>query len=949
MTRFPKLCLAAATILTLLSNAAFPIHAEDWPQYKSDIPADPAVRFGTLPNGMRYAVMKNATPKGLVSLRLRFDAGSLQESDAQQGLAHFLEHMAFRGSKRVPESEVWTGLQRLGMAAGADANASTSFTETIYKLDLPRNDQSAVDAGFLRMRETASELTLDQKAMDAERGPILSEERLRASGSYRAYQARLRFLLPGHPGLSRFPIGQVDIIQNAPVSELRRFYEAYYRPERAVLVVVGDIDPAAIEAKIRTDFGSWVPVGSNGQDATPASINNRTASIEIFSEPTAPSFLMLSWLTPFVAQNTLALQKADVLDKIGFEILNRRLQALPNGPEHPFAGTGIQFSHEFNTANVRTQVFEIKPENWKQALQVAVREARRIVQFGVTKGEMDGVTADLHVLLQSEVSKASTRPSVAIASEIVNSVGEGEVYASRAESLREFEDILTTLTTVDIDNALRGVMLNRGPQVFLSSPIVIEGGLEATTATLQQAMSAPLADVKAESVKPWPYTSFGTEGRIAERSEITDLGVSFIRFENGLSLTVKPTSFQKEQVLVNLKIGDGRLFQPHDRKNAYWAIQRGAWIEGGLVALSYEDLKRSLTGKVYGVRTGLNDDGLTLSGGTRPADVETQLQIFAAYLTAPGWRSEGIDNARTEQGNQFDQLASSPNGVFRRDLSLLLASGDQRWAYPDKTEIEAIQTSDLQALLSQQLTSAPLELVVVGDVDVDMVVRAVAKTLGALPKRRGAQKPSAAELEVKFPVSNGEAPTTLTHGGRADQGIAMLAWPTTDLLSDTQRARKLRVMERVMQTRITEQLRIQDGATYSPGTILRSSDVFPDYGFVATFAELPPAKMQLFYNVADSIASDLKAHEVSPDELDRAKQPRISALKNAEQTNGFWIETLGGAQADPRRLDLIRTSVSEVERVTAADVQGMAQTYLDSQKSWRLMIVAEPSAPSAIK
>ncbi|MBY0611002.1 MAG: insulinase family protein [Beijerinckiaceae bacterium] len=921
----------------------------DWPQYKSDIPADPAVRFGKLANGLRYAVMKNATPKGLVSMRLRFDAGSLNESDEQQGLAHFLEHMAFRGSKRVPESEVWTGLQRLGMAAGADANASTSFTETIYKLDLPRNDQASIEAGFLRMRETASELTLDQKAMDAERGPILSEERLRASGSYRAYQARLRFLLPDHPGLSRFPIGKTDIIQNAPVSELRKFYDAFYRPERAVFVVVGDIDPDAIEAKIRSDFGGWSPLGENGRDPQPATVGPRQTSIDIFSEPTAPSFLMLSWLTPFVEQNTKALQKADVLDKIGFEILNRRLQALPNGPQHPFAGTGIQFSHEFNTANVRTQVFEIKPESWKPALKVAIREARRIVEFGVTKEEMDGVTADLRVLLQSEASKAGTRPSVAIASEIVNSVGEGEVYASRAESLSQFEDILKTLTPADINAALQQAMIGHGPLVFLSSPTPIEGGREAALTALREAESETIAEAKTEVVKTWPYANFGPEGRVAERSEVADLGTSFIRFENGVRLTVKPTDFQKEQVLISLRLGDGRISQPRDRKNAYWAIQRGAWIEGGLAALSYEEMKRALTGKVYGVRTGLNDDGLTLSGGTRPADIETQLQIFAAYLTAPGWRPEGMDSARTEQSNQFDQLASSPSGVFRRDLSLLLASGDQRWAYPDKAEIEATKTADLEALLSPQLKSAPIEIVVAGDVEVEAVIRAVSRTIGALPKRDEPRRPSDADLTVKFPPSNAEAPTTLNHGGRADQGIAMLAWPTTDLLSDTRRARKLRVMERIMQTRMTEQLRIQDGATYSPGTILRSSDVFPGYGFVATYAELPPAKMQLFFNVAESIAHDLKARDVTSDELDRAKQPRISALRNAEQNNGFWIETLSGAQTDPRRLDLIRTSIPEVESVTPADVRQMAATYLDDQKSWRLMIVAEPPAPPANK
>ena len=941
--------LAAAIWLAVGAVGPSGSFAADWPQATSDIPADPSIRFGKLANGMRYAIKANATPKGGVSIRLRFDAGSLNEDDDQQGLAHFLEHMAFRGSKRVPAGEVWNGLQRLGMTAGADANASTSFTETIYKLDLPHNDPATVDAGFLRMRETASELTLDPAAMHAERGPILSEERLRATGSYRAYKARLQFLLPKQPGLDRFPIGRTETIETAPISLIRRFYDEFYRPENAVLVVVGEVDVDRTEARIVSEFGNWHGVAQAGRKPVSVPLGNRGTDALLFTEPTAPSFLMLSWASPWRAQGSLALQRADVLDKIGFEVLSRRLQALPNGAEHPFAGTGIQFSHEFNAANLRTQVFEIKPEDWRPALAVAVREAKRIATFGVTQQEVDGVTGDLRVSLQSLANRSGTRSSASISNEIVNSIGDEEIVTSREESLREFDDILRSLTPADVSTAVAKAMGTGGPLVFLSSPVAIGGGTDEVRAALDAALATDVTDVRPASFKPWPYVDFGTPGKVAERQTVADLGTTMVRYENGLRVTIKPTRFQADQIQVSLKIGDGRVGVPGDHSNVYWAIQRDAWIDGGLKAMSHEDMKRSLTGKAYGVRANLLDNGLALIGETRPDDLTTQLQVFTAYVTAPGWRPEGIDSARTEQANQSEQLKSSPSGVLRRDLSFLLSNGDRRWAFPSREDIDGIKVEDVKALLDPQLDAAAMEMVVVGDVDVDRVLASVASTLGALPARASPRAPEGPNLRVIFPEPTGETPKRLFHKGRADQGIALLAWPTPDLFSDTQRARSLRIMERVMQTRLTEQLRIQDGATYSPGVSLRPSDVFPGYGYLATYAELPPAKMQLFFNVADSIATDLATTIISADELDRARKPRIAALEAAEQTNGFWIETLTGAQANPKRLDLIRTSISELERVTAEDIQRMAQTYLSLAKSWKLTIEPEAKVEPLVK
>ena len=238
----------------------------EWPQARSDVTPDPAVRFGALPNGMRYAIMRNATPPGQASLRLRFDVGSLMEADGEQGLAHFLEHMAFDGSKAVSEGEMAKILERHGLVFGADSNAETSFDATDYKLDLPKADDESVDTGLMLLREISGELTLAPAAIDRERGVVLAEERTRDNPAYHIFTSRLGFLLEGQRPPLRFPIGKAEVIQKADHAALAAFYARYYRPERATLVVVGDFDVAAMEAKIRAQFGSWRGAGPAGAD-----------------------------------------------------------------------------------------------------------------------------------------------------------------------------------------------------------------------------------------------------------------------------------------------------------------------------------------------------------------------------------------------------------------------------------------------------------------------------------------------------------------------------------------------------------------------------------------------------------------------------------------------------------------------------------------------------------
>ncbi|MFN9927953.1 MAG: insulinase family protein, partial [Phenylobacterium sp.] len=364
--------------------------ASGWPQAASDIAADPDIRFGVLPNGMRYAVRRQATPPGQAALRLWFDAGSMQETDAQKGLAHFLEHMAFNGSKRVPEGEMIKILERLGLACGADTNASTGFSETIYQLDLPRTDDETVNTALMLLGETAFNLTIDPAAVDRERGIILSEERARNSPRYNAFVERLAFLLKGQRLPQRLPIGDVAILKTAPASEIVDYYRAWYRPERAVFVAVGDFDVDRMAASIEATFGDWRAQAPTRPDPDPGAVAPRTTEARVMVDPGLPASIQMVWVSPFRdLPDTVDTRRNDLIESLGMSVLNRRFSGLARDANPPFLSAAVGRFEQERSAELVWLGIDAESGRWAEALAAAEREQRRLARYGVRQDELD--------------------------------------------------------------------------------------------------------------------------------------------------------------------------------------------------------------------------------------------------------------------------------------------------------------------------------------------------------------------------------------------------------------------------------------------------------------------------------------------------------------------------------------------------------------------------------
>ncbi|WP_426267010.1 M16 family metallopeptidase [Sphingomonas sp. LHG3443-2] len=907
--------------------------------------ADPELKLGTLPNGLRYVIRRNKTPPGEASVRLRIDTGSLNEADDQRGLAHFLEHMVLNGTENVPEGDFVKRLERAGLRFGPDTNASTGFGQTVFKLELPQTSKATLDEAFFLLREVAGKATIDAGALDRERGIILSEERARATPAFRMLTDQLAWLYPGQRLAERLPIGTTEVIRTAPRQRLLDYYRAWYRPERATMVIVGDIDPADIERRLQTQFGDWKGVGPAGTPADQGRPVARPMDARLFIDPAFAASVSMNWVRPpNLTPDSVADRTRDLEEQLAATILNRRLEKLAQKEQAPpFVAARVATSDLEETADTTGLSAQARLGDWRAALNAIDQEQRRLNDHGVTADEVERELVGVRAALEAGVASAATRANAGLADSVVAAVDRDTVVTSPADRLAFFEQVAPTLTAERIGAAAKRLFAGSGPLLYLSLPrgaVTKETLLAAYDISRKVAVAAPAAQARV----PWPYENFGAAGKVAERREYKDIGATHVRFANGVRLTVRPSATRKEQVLVSARFGDGRLAMPRDRTSPEWALGT-AFTFGGTGKLDADAVNRALTGKLVGASFGVDDDRFVLSGATRTADLSTQMQLLTAYVTDAGWRPLGWERLKAQAASIHDRFESSPGGILGRDLGLILRSGDRRWQIPSRAAMRASTIGEARALVAPALQSGRIEIIMAGDITVERAIAETAATFGALPARTNSN-PVAGPMTFPPPPPGGLL--TLTHNGRDDQAMGLIAWPTTGYSPETrQLARTLTLLGAVFQLRLTEELREKEGVSYAPSAAHGASSTWTRFGYLAAQVEAPPASLPRFFSEAQKIADDLAARPIDEDELARARRPMLASIQRAMDGNGYWIGALEDLGEDPFTLDSIRTQRADLEAVTPATLQAAARQYLLGGRAVRVQVVKEPTAKAA--
>ena len=914
----------------------------------SDLSPDPAIRFGTLPNGVRYALLHNNEPKNRASLRLHIGAGSFNETEAQRGVAHFLEHMAFNGSEHYAAGTLVEFFQRMGMSFGGDTNAFTSFDQTVYMLELPKTDAPTLAEGLRVFADYAGGLLLNPTEIDKERGIILSEKRTRDSVGFRTLVAQFEYVLADTLLPKRLPIGLVPVIEKAPREAFVDFYNTWYRPELTTIVAVGDFDVAALEQNITATFANL----KARAPARPAPDRGRVApfkGIRAFyhSEPEAPATeVSISALTPcgFEA-DTAAKRLADLPRSLATAIINRRLAILAKKENAPFSAGRTNVNESYDLFREASIDLTCKADQWSAALGVADQELRRALAHGFSAAELREITATFVNSLEQAVKTAPTRRSGQLASSLVSSLNDREVFTHPVADLALYKPALEKITPADCLAGLRAAWPDTGRYVSVTGNAQIPAAAATAQLTAAYAQSAAIA-VAAPAVETdtaWAYTDFGAPGTVASRQTVADLGITLVTFANGVRLNLKPTDFEASRIRVNVRIGDGQLTEPKNQPGLT-AYAGSTFNAGGLGQHSSDELRRILAGKTVGAGFGIAGDAFILSGATNREDLLLELQLIAAHITDPGYRPESARQAAKRMEQMYLQLAHTPSGPINLEVLRLLASGDSRFGTPAQEVMNQRTLAEVRAWLTPQFATGPIEIAIVGDFDLEATITAVGKTLGALPAR--AQRSAHAELrDVSFPTE----PFTKNYTVETEipKGLVTLFWPSTDAL-DVKRTRRLSMLANVLSDRLRVKVREEIGGAYSPSAGSSPSENYPGYGFFAAQVTVEPAKAKEISDVVIALAADLAANGVTAEELERAKQPVLTATRESLRNNNYWLSSvLSRAQEKPEVLDWSRTRLADIEGMKADELSALSKLYFPAAKAFRVTVLPVAKAAAA--
>ncbi|MCG6911212.1 MAG: insulinase family protein [Deltaproteobacteria bacterium] len=917
--------------------------APAWPHEKSDLAPDPDLYFGKLDNGFRFVLMHNHNPAGRVSMHLDVQVGSMQETDDQQGVAHFLEHMVFNGSEHFKPGELVKYFQSIGMAFGADANAHTGYLETVYDIFLPSGDRESLEKGLLVMHDYAGGALLLQSEVDRERNVILSEKRSRDSAGYRTFIESLKFELPEARVSHRPPIGTEAVLNGADSNLLRGYYDAWYRPEKMILVAVGDFDVDLAASLVEQRFNGLEARGAAGEPVDFGRVDHE--GVETFNHyekeagSTTVTIEVLTGKDP--VPDSKALQKEQLLSNMADRIVQNRLDAEMGRPGVPgtdaVVGSGLFLNH----VQYAMLSAEGEPEAWEKLLAYLDQTLRKALEFGFTDAELARVKKELLAELSVAVQKKDTRESKVLARQLIRTLNADRVPRSPDQDQALLGAYIQTVKLPDVNAAFRKGWSPDQRLVMVTGNADLAGGQEAPRQLIaaaynrsQQVAVSPPADRGAVT---FPYLSPPVkEGGIKSRTSIEDLGIVQVEFANGFRLNLKKTDFKDNEILANLSFGKGRSEEP-EALPGLAELSTEVIAESGFGHLDKADLDAALAGKNTSMVFNFDASRFMLQCHTVPDELELMFALMYAQLQDPGFRKDAFALADKRFEQRYKELAHTVDGAMTLQGWRFLAGGDGRFGLPPYEDFSRLTLDQVHAWVGKALKEEPLELSVVGDFETDRVIDLAGRYFGTLDPRLGATNTGMAEGPV-FPAGKELRIELQTENPNA---LVLVAYPTDDMWNIS-RTRRLAVLADLFSERLRTNIREKLGESYSPYAYNRGSRAYKGYGYLAAVVETDPKKVDRVVDEIRKIASGIAEQGVSEDELHRALEPTLNRIRDMRNRNGYWLSTvLTGASKHPLQLAWSRTIEEDYASINLMEEAALAKRYLIDSKA--TVIVVTPA------
>ncbi|WP_373476058.1 M16 family metallopeptidase [Sphingorhabdus sp.] len=912
-----------------------------WLYEGSDVPVDESWTFGVLPNGLRYAVKKNDVPSRQISIRVRIDAGALHENNEEQGFAHLIEHLSFRGSTFVPDGEAKRIWQRFGVTFGSDSNAQTTPTQTVYKLDLPAATPATLDESVKIISGMIRNPRISETALNAERAIVLAELR-ENSGAQLIYSDALRqHAFQGQRLANRSTIGTPETLHAASAEALNAFHDRWYRPENAVIVMAGDMEPAQLANLVQKYFHDWKGTGPRAPEPEFGDPTPQGTPTRVLVEATLPSTVSVAYLRPWrKVDDTIAYNEQLLIDALALQIINRRLEVQARGGGN-FLFAEVAQEDISRTADATLVSVTPVGDKW----EAATKDVRSVIADAIkTPPSMADIDRELTLFgnaLRTMLDSYPFEAAAKQADDIVNAVDIRETVAAPKTIVQVFEGMKDKFSPARLLASTQALFKSDATRLMLSSPTPVADADQRALAALNDVVVANNAARLTNSALGFDaLPKLGPPGKLVTEELVSRESMTALELSNGVRALLYPNKAESGQIRVMVRFGKGYQSVAPEKGGLLWA---GPYVlpENGIGKLKRTEIDQMVNGRRIELNFAIDDDAFEFAANTRPDDLADQLTLIATKLEHPGWDPAPVERAKALATSGYDSFEMSATSVLQRDLEYLLRSKDLRWKAASPSDVAKIDAASFKAYWSPLISQGPVEVLLFGDFDKDAAVAALEASFGAM-KARTAVMPAATAQSISFPMSSG-MPMRLTHKGSPDQAAAVMAWPTGGGIAGITEGRQLEILAAVFRDRLFEKFRAEQAASYSPDMSSQWPKDFSSGGYLMAYTQVKPADVDRFFNFADEVAADLSVNPVSTDELNRAVEPMKQYVERAASGNTFWLNNLKGATRDPARFTALGRLYSDYANVTPTQLQALAKRYFVKDKAWTLVVAPKAS------
>ena len=903
----------------------------DWDE---PLPLSPAVHTGVLKNAMRYYIYPKKGDCDAVSLRLLVNAGALMESDAEDGLAHFLEHMVFNGSKHFKPGELIPYFQENGMSFGGDTNAFTSFMHTSYKLDVPKNNETSLQKALTVLNDIGFEALFLQKEIDRERGVILEEKRNRQGDNFRTWEAVHRLIFPKSLLSKRFLIGTKETLDAMKTADFCSFYKKWYTPNRMSLVITGPVDvKRTIDLIEKTMTQTAKRLSEDPDIGTFPPPQNGLAVKVVNDAELSNTYVWLAAVQPFRGSKTVTLKdeyRETLWALIGI-MLKERLEELKKTA--PVADAFFDWESNFRKFETGECIFLCNSKDADEAVRLCERFIRSVTLFGFAPSELEYAKSVIKNRLQSEIIKEHSASARDLADGTVHDLmKQGNVF-SATQQQEWFQKLSPTITTDDCLTLWKELWRNGG-YLYVGGNL----GLKITEAHVKDVF---LKSQKEKLPQPRPFETikfkspFSTHKvpKLSYYRYHLDLGTETFTLGNGIRVTLKHTNFEDNTILVHVGIGCGLMDFKQTPYPGLPQMLSAAFVAGGLKQGSQTALNRCFVGKNIGLDFDVDEDCYAFKCRTDRENLKTQLELIGAYLLEPGYRTEGEMQFRKLLPGAYEDFAHKPKGIVDSAIQEFLSGGDTRYFFPPREVQEKRNFVEAASVLKPVFEKQYMEITVVGDFDRDALMKQLFATFGQLPPR---------EKKKVIPKDSGNSywPRSQTRefpfDSNIDRAIAFAVWPIQPSEAPDETA-KIDVLCDILTNRLVKDIREQGGNTYSPHAASYITETF-GRGCVKALVTTSTDKLEIVGEQIVQLADDMANNGITQEELDRAVKPLISALEKNRVTNDFWMEFLKNAQARPEKLKWRPSDEARYRNIKLRDVQALAKRYLKRENAICMLV-----------